>query len=223
MIRGDYLFTKLFVTTSLSVITCSKYFQRYHVYVSKKRLRSAPVAEQGVFLEDGLHRMFVDATVAAHVAAVRIEVEVPRIARIARVERPQPVVATTESVWNSTATSVAAGRKEERLSILLQGEESPLHTVPRRPLVGGVRQQLVSLTLGGSVPAGTFKFQVSGFKFQVSSFRFQVSSFKFQVSGFKSYCCALEEGVAGDQHKKALVGHVAIEVAEFDFGGATAH
>jgi len=202
VIRGDYLFTKLFVTTSLSVITCSKYFQRYHVYVSKKRLRSAPVAEQGVFLEDGLHRMFVDATVAAHVAAVRIEVEVPRIARIARVERPRPVVAATESVWNSTATSVAAGRKEERLSILLQGEESPLHTVPRRPLVGGVRQQLVSLTLGGSVPAGTFRFQ---------------------VSSFKSYCGAVEQCVAGDQHKKALVGHVAIEVAEFDFGGATVH
>ena len=67
------------------------------------------------------------------------------------------------------------------------------------------------------------RFQVSSFKFQVSSFKFQVSGFKFQVSGFKSYCCALEEGVTGDQHKKALVGHVAIEVAEFDFGGATVH
>jgi hypothetical protein len=46
---------------------------------------------------------------------------------------------------------------------------------------------------------------------------------KFQVSGFKSYCGTVEHCVAGDQHKKALVGHVAIEVAEFDFGGALTH
>lgn len=94
---------------------------------------------QGLFLADGPHRKPVNAVEVARTAVVRREeVERPRVVRLAGVERPRPVEAGEFGIASLTALSVASSWQEDCLAVLPRGEEHPLHTVPRRPLLGGV-------------------------------------------------------------------------------------
>ena len=123
-----------------------------------------PATEQGLILTRGAHRtdrLAVVADAVEHAADARIEVEVPRVARIICVERSRPVIAvgacvvefTVPAVIEPIVPAVASGRKEERLAVLLRGEKSTLHAILCRPLVGGVVQQFFPLLLARRAPA----------------------------------------------------------------------
>ena len=64
-------------------------------------------------LENGPHRKAVVAVVVVHVGVARIEVEVPRVVRVVRVERTRPVVAVRASVVELTVPTVARSGQEE--------------------------------------------------------------------------------------------------------------
>ena len=58
-------------------------------------------------------RLTIVAVVVVHVVVVRIEVEVPRVVRVVRVERTRPVVAVAASVVEAAIVAVASGGQEE--------------------------------------------------------------------------------------------------------------
>ena len=59
----------------------------------------------------------VVAVVVVHVAIARIEIEVPRVVRVIRVERTRPVVTVRASIVETAFVAVAGGRQEETYSI----------------------------------------------------------------------------------------------------------
>ena len=76
-------------------------------------LRQAGNGYLGLVLENGPHRKAVVAVVVVHVGVARIEVEVPRVVRVVRVERTRPVVAVRASVVELTVPTVARSGQEE--------------------------------------------------------------------------------------------------------------
>ena len=69
-----------------------------------------PVTEQKlVVLSDRAHRVPVAAVEVVHTVADRTEAEVPRVDRVARIERTRPVVAAAASVVELIARTVARG------------------------------------------------------------------------------------------------------------------
>lgn len=75
-------------------------------------------AENGAFgkvLADCSDRLTVVAVVVVHVGVARIEVEVPRVVRVVRVERTRPVVAVAASVVKLIVPAVASSGQEETL------------------------------------------------------------------------------------------------------------
>ena len=69
-----------------------------------------PVTEQGLFLTDRPHREAIVAVDVDHIAAVRIEVEVPRVARAVSVERPRPIVAVGAREVELTVPAAVSSR-----------------------------------------------------------------------------------------------------------------
>ena len=109
---------------------------------------------QGLFLADGpnTEAIVTDAAVAL-VAAARIEVEEPRVVRDVGVERPRPEAAVAAGIHKLAVATVAGGRQEERLAVLLRGKLAAFHSVLCRPLVGRVAQQFLPLLLAWCAPA----------------------------------------------------------------------
>ena len=64
-------------------------------------------------LKNGPHRVTVVAVVVVHVGVARIEVEVPRVVRVVRVERTRPVVAVAACVVETAIVAVARSGQEE--------------------------------------------------------------------------------------------------------------
>ena len=64
-------------------------------------------------LANGPHRKTVVAVVVVHVGVARIEVEVPRVVRVACVERTRPVVAVVANVVELVVPTVARSGQEE--------------------------------------------------------------------------------------------------------------
>ena len=110
-----------------------------------------PVTEQRLVLENGPHRKAEAAVEVVH-PGVRIEVEVPRVVRVARVERTRPVVAERASVVELTVTTVARSGQEETVAVVSR-EELTVHAVLLRPSDGRVVVELLELFLGGHTPA----------------------------------------------------------------------
>ena len=66
-------------------------------------------------------RLTVVAVVVVHVVVVRIEVEVPRVVRVVRVERTRPIVAVRPNVVEIAIPTVARSGQEETPSICVSG------------------------------------------------------------------------------------------------------
>ena len=98
------------------------------VYTSEK----LPVTEQRLVLirTHWSDRSTIVAVVAAaaHVVAVRIEVEVPRAVRVVGVERTRPVGAAAAYAVETAIVAVASSGKEETVAVA-GGEESAVHAV----------------------------------------------------------------------------------------------
>lgn len=58
-------------------------------------------------------RLAVVAVVVVHVVVARVEVEVPRVVRVAGVERTRPVVAVAACVVEAVIVTVAGSGQEE--------------------------------------------------------------------------------------------------------------
>ena len=114
-----------------------------------------PVTEQRLVLPRRTHwsdRLTTAAIVAAHMATVRIKVEVPRAARVVRVERTRPVAAAAACTDEAAFVAVACGRQEDTIAVG-GGKESAIHSVLLCPGLGGVVAKLLPLFLGGRAPA----------------------------------------------------------------------
>ena len=79
----------------------------------KPFLRQAETDILGSVLADRPHGETVVAVVVVHVGVVRIEVEVPRVVRVASVERTRPVVAVVASIAELVVPTVARSGQEE--------------------------------------------------------------------------------------------------------------
>ena len=78
----------------------------------------------------------VAAAAVVHAPVIRIEVEVPRVVRKARIERRGPIVAVAAGIKDLTTPTVAGSREEDAISIR-SGELASIDAVQGRPLDGG--------------------------------------------------------------------------------------
>ena len=113
-----------------------------------------PVTEQRLVLTSRTHgsdRPPIVAVAVVHEVIARIEVEVPRVARAARVERTRPVVAVAAC---EVETAIVAGARsgQEEIAAVACGEESSVHPVLLRPGYGRVVVELLPFFLRGQAP-----------------------------------------------------------------------
>ena len=113
-----------------------------------------PVTEQRLVLRPNAHcsdRLPTAAAAEVHVVTARIEVEVPRAVRVARVERTRPIVAVAACAVEIAIEAVASGGQEETVAIR-SGEESSAHAVLGRPSGGRVVVELQPFLHGRHAP-----------------------------------------------------------------------
>ena len=97
------------------------------------------------------HSVTEVAVADVHVVIARIEVEVPCVVRVVRVERTRPVVAVAACEVEAAIVAVASGGQEETVAVR-GGEEPSVHAVLGCPCDGRVVAKFLPFLLGGHTP-----------------------------------------------------------------------